>query len=130
MSDNDAICIVGIGCRYPGDNGGVEGFWETITGARSTHSEVPKQRWDPDVYYHPNHERAGSINTRGGYFLKDDVSHFDAPFFSITANEASGMDPQQRLLLELAYETFENGTVSASSITAPSMLTSASTSGC
>lgn len=109
MDNDDAVCIVGLGCRYPGDKGGVEAFWETITKARSTHSEVPKERWDPDVYYHPNHERAGSINTRGGYFL-DDVSRFDAPFFSITANEAGGMDPQQRLLLELAYETFENGT--------------------
>ncbi|PKK41981.1 hypothetical protein CI102_15066, partial [Trichoderma harzianum] len=38
----------------------------------------------------------------------DDVSHFDAPFFSITASEAAAMDPMQRLGLEVAYETFEN----------------------
>lgn len=107
--DDDVICIVGIGCRYPGEDSSANGLWETIVKARSTHSEVPKERWDPDVYYHPNHERFGSMNTRGGYFLKEDVSHFDAPFFSITANEASGMDPQQRLLLELTYETIENG---------------------
>jgi acyl transferase domain-containing protein len=41
--------------------------------------------------------------------LEEDVSLFDAPFFSITAKEASGMDPMQRLLLEVSYETFENG---------------------
>ena len=35
--------------------------------------------------------------------------HFDAPFFSMTANEANGTDPQQRLMLEVAYETLENG---------------------
>lgn len=34
---------------------------------------------------------------------------FDAPFFSMTALEATGTDPQQRLMLEVAYEALENG---------------------
>lgn len=46
-----------------------------------------------------------------GCFLKEDVSLFDAPFFSMTAEEASGMDPMQRIMLEVAYESLENGTV-------------------
>jgi acyl transferase domain-containing protein len=49
------------------------------------------------------------INLCGGHFLKDDIALFDAPFFSITPNEARSMDPQQRLLLEVAYESLENG---------------------
>jgi len=49
------------------------------------------------------------MNIRGGYFLKDDIACFDAPFFSITPNEAKAIDPQQRALLELAYESLENG---------------------
>lgn len=49
------------------------------------------------------------ISTTSGFFL-DDVSYFDAPFFSITAREAAAMDPMQRLGLEVAYESFENGT--------------------
>lgn len=105
----DPICVVGIGCRYPGEDSSIRGFWDTIVNARSTHSEVPHDRWDPAAFYHPNHERAGGITTKGGYFLKDGLSRFDAPFFSITANEAASMDPQQRILLEVAYETFENG---------------------
>ena len=36
---------------------------------------------------------------------------FDAPFFSMTANEANGTDPQQRIMLELAYEALENGII-------------------
>ncbi|KAF3798813.1 Reducing polyketide synthase FUB1 [Colletotrichum gloeosporioides] len=43
-----------------------------------------------------------------GYFLEEDVSVFDAPFFSMTAKEAAGMDPMKRLLLEVSYEGFEN----------------------
>ncbi len=49
------------------------------------------------------------MNLRGGHFLKDDVARFDAPFFSITPNEAKAMDPQQRMMLEVAYEGLENG---------------------
>jgi acyl transferase domain-containing protein len=44
-----------------------------------------------------------------GYFLQQDVSHFDAPFFSTTAKEAAAMDPMKRLLLEVSYESIENG---------------------
>lgn len=44
-----------------------------------------------------------------GYFLQEDISHFDAPFFSTTAKEAAAMDPMKRLLLEVSYESIENG---------------------
>ena len=43
------------------------------------------------------------------HFLKQDVGAFDAPFFSISPNEAMSMDPQHRLLLETTYEALENG---------------------
>jgi acyl transferase domain-containing protein len=109
MIRDDVVCVVGIACRYPGESSGVEGFWDTIVNARSAQVEIPKDRFDPDTYYHPNHDRAGAIITRGGYFLREGISRFDAPFFSITTNEAASMDPQQRMLLEVAYETFENG---------------------
>lgn len=49
------------------------------------------------------------LPTRRGYFVEDDPGAFDAPFFSITAQEAAAMDPQQRRVLETAYHAFENG---------------------
>jgi hypothetical protein len=52
------------------------------------------------------------IATKSGFFLKQDVSKWDAGFFSTTAVEAAGMDPQQRILLEVTYEAFENGWLS------------------
>ena len=41
--------------------------------------------------------------------MKQNVSKWDAGFFSMTASEAAGTDPQQRMLLEVTYEAFENG---------------------
>ena len=46
--------------------------------------------------------------SEGGYFIREDVSKWDAPFFATSAIEARAMDPQQRLLLEVAYESLEN----------------------
>jgi acyl transferase domain-containing protein len=51
------------------------------------------------------------MNIRGGHYLKQDIAAFDAPFFSITPNEAKAMDPQQRMALEVAYEALENGKI-------------------
>ena len=48
------------------------------------------------------------LNFTGAHFLQQDISAFDAPFFSISPEEAKSMDPQQRLLLEVVYEGFEN----------------------
>jgi len=70
---------------------------------------MPANRFNPDDYYHPNPDRPGSITTRDGHFVKEDVGLFDAPFFGITASEADSMDPQHRWLLEVTYEAFENG---------------------
>lgn len=51
-----------------------------------------------------------------GYFLQQDVSLFDAPFFSTTAKEAAAMDPMKRLLLEVSYESIENAGIPMESL--------------
>jgi acyl transferase domain-containing protein len=46
---------------------------------------------------------------KGGHFLKDDLSGFDANFFSLAPTEVGSLDPMQRWLLEEAYKALENG---------------------
>ncbi|KAK3990438.1 Compactin diketide synthase mokB [Cladorrhinum sp. PSN332] len=102
------IAIVGIACRFPGDATNPERLWDMLAKGQNTHGTWPKDRFNINAFYHPNPERYGSFNTRGGNFLKEDVIGFDAPFFSISAKEAHAMDPQQRIALELTFEALEN----------------------
>lgn len=102
------IAIVGMSCRLPGDVSTLEEFWRLMSRARSGWSEIPKDRFSKDAYWHPNPEKKGCFNTSGGYFLNQDLACFDAPFFNITAQEAQSLDPQQRILLECSYEALEN----------------------
>lgn len=56
------------------------------------------------------------MNGKGGYFLKEDIAAFDAPFFSVSTAEANSMDPQQRMLLESVFEATENAGIPIESI--------------
>lgn len=103
------IAIIGMGCRLPGNVSTPEQFWELCSRARSGWSEVPKNRFNQEVFHHPNPGKAGTHNSKGGHFLTEDLGLFDSPFFNITEQEAISLDPQQRHLLEVTYEALENG---------------------
>ncbi|RFU23814.1 hypothetical protein B7463_g12524, partial [Scytalidium lignicola] len=102
------IAVVGMGFRGPGDAVDLEGLWKMIEEKREAFSTVPKDRWNHEAFYHPDSSRSGTTNVKGGHFMQQDLSKFDAPFFSMTRAEAEALDPQQRLLLECAYEALEN----------------------
>ncbi|UNI24086.1 Type I Iterative PKS [Purpureocillium takamizusanense] len=102
------IAVIGLGLRFPGDASSPERLWDVLAEGKSQWSEIPQDRLNIDGYYHPSGDREGSISFRGAHFLKGDVAAFDAPFFSVAAEEAKAVDPQQRILLEVSYEAIEN----------------------
>ncbi|KAJ5893876.1 hypothetical protein N7495_005567 [Penicillium taxi] len=110
------IAIVGMACRLPGQVRNLEDFWELCARGRSGWSEIPSSRFNAAGFYHPDPDRTGCFNPKGGHFLDEDVSLFDALFFNITIKEAHSMDPQQRLLLECTYEALENGGITKQSL--------------
>ncbi|TVY83944.1 Reducing polyketide synthase [Lachnellula suecica] len=103
------IAIIGMGCRCPGDATNPETLWKMVSEARNAWSDVPKEKYNADAFYHPNPSRHGASSIVGGHYLKEDRTLFDAPFFNMTSSEAAVLDPQQRLLLEVCYESLENG---------------------
>ncbi|KAG8157399.1 hypothetical protein KVR01_012783 [Diaporthe batatas] len=105
--EHDAIAIVGLSCRLPGEASNPEKFWELMVNARSAYSETSK-RWNTSGFHDAADDRPNACVAQGGHFLDQDPSAFDATFFHISQQEAAAMDPQQRLMLELSYEAFEN----------------------
>jgi acyl transferase domain-containing protein len=102
------LAIVGLSFRLPQDAVTPEAFWEMIMARRCAMTEFPADRLNIDAHYRPETDRLDSLSMRGAHFLRDDLSLFDAPFFSITAAEAEAMEPPQRLLLETAFHALEN----------------------
>ncbi|KAH8169844.1 KR domain-containing protein [Sarocladium implicatum] len=107
-TERPAVAITGLSCRFPGDGVGPSNFWDSICDGKSAWSEIPRDRFNAEAFWSgDNKKRHGSI-TKSGHFLKDDVSQFDANFFSISRAEANAMDPQHRLMLEVTYEALES----------------------
>jgi acyl transferase domain-containing protein len=126
----EPIAITGLSFKFPQDATSYETFWEMLSQGRNAMTDFPNSRLNLHAFHHPDPNRMDTVSdfdflaactalhtyllqkltVRGGHFLKEDVAFFDAPFFSITANEAESMDPQQRGLLEAAYLALENGT--------------------
>ncbi|TAQ84788.1 hypothetical protein B7494_g6896 [Chlorociboria aeruginascens] len=102
------IAVVGIGCRLPGGATDTTKLWDLLYEGRSAWSDVPEDRFSWKSFYHPSPEADGAHNHRGGHFLKQSMSSFDAGYFGIPALEAQAIDPQQRLLLETTVEALEN----------------------
>ncbi|OXV05636.1 hypothetical protein Egran_06595, partial [Elaphomyces granulatus] len=110
------IAVVGMGCRFPGDATSPNKLWDLLMRKKSARGEIPADRFNIDAFYHPDGDRHGTINLRGGHFLKEDITAFDAPFFSISPTEAISMDPMQRILLEVVYEATENAGIPMSTL--------------
>ncbi|WP_433733983.1 SDR family NAD(P)-dependent oxidoreductase [Nocardia sp. CA-129566] len=109
---DDAIAIVGMGCRLPGGVHGPADLWRLVTDETDAVTEVPFGRWDVEAYFDPDPDAEGKTYTRWGGFI-DGVEDFDAGFFDISAGEARMLDPQQRLLLETSWEALEHAGIPA-----------------
>ncbi|HEY7147220.1 MAG TPA: acyltransferase domain-containing protein [Streptosporangiaceae bacterium] len=103
----EPVAIIGIGCRFPGDAGSPEEFWELLRQGRNTTTEVPADRWDWYRDLGPDYVAALRRAITYGSFLSG-IEDFDAEFFGVTPREAELMDPMQRILLEVAWEALEH----------------------
>lgn len=113
-SDGAAVAIIGMAFEFPQGATSEESFWEMICAGRSASTDFPPDRLSINAFHEARDEHAstGMFTARGGHFLEENLSAFDAPFFSITPNEAACMDPQHRRMLETAYHALEDGELS------------------
>ncbi|KAF2180125.1 hypothetical protein K469DRAFT_640404, partial [Zopfia rhizophila CBS 207.26] len=97
-----------MGCRLPGSITNPSELWDLLSNKRTGRRDFSPSRINLNGFYHPDHQKPGSINTQGGYLLDEDPRLFDHIFFGMNPPEVMTMDPMQRKLLEVAYEALES----------------------
>lgn len=100
------IAIVGMALRLPGGLKSPEALWEFLINKHDARARIPKDRYNVDAFY--GNSKPGEVASQYGYFIDDNLEHFDAGFFSMSRTEVAELDPQQRLLLEVVYECMES----------------------
>ena len=58
------IAIVGMSCRFPGDATGPERLWKLCAESRSAWAQVQSERFNQEVFYHPQAEKLGTVSTQ------------------------------------------------------------------
>lgn len=69
-SNHKAIAIVGVGAIMP-DAIDLNAFWNNIKNGRYSISDVPKGRWDPDLYYDPDPKAPDKTYSRIGGWVRE-----------------------------------------------------------
>lgn len=110
-NDGDSIAICGFSIKFPQDATSPEAFWKMIMEKRCAMTEFPSDRMKKKNDKRP---------IRGAHFIQDDISIFDASFFSISPAEAAAIDPMQRWLLETAYRALENAGITMEEVSGSS----------
>ncbi len=101
----EKIAIIGIGIIAP-ESPNKESFWENVKKARNCISEVPKNRWDPDIYWSPDRKAKDKTYTKIGGFIKD--FEFNPIKYKIPPTSAQQISRLQKLTLEAARMALED----------------------
>ncbi len=95
------IAVVGLGAIMP-DAPDADTFWANITGGRYSISDVPPERWDPTLYYSPDHDEPDKTYSKVGGWVRDfpwDPIRWKLP---IPPKVADQMDDGQRWAIAAA----------------------------
>ncbi|KUJ12798.1 putative polyketide synthase [Mollisia scopiformis] len=112
----EAIAVIGMACRLPGDCNSPNELWDFLDQGRIAKNEAPETRFNLNNH-HDGSKKPKTMRSPGGMFLENvDPQDFDAQFFGIRRDDAIAMDPNQRQLLEVVYECLENAGISLKSL--------------
>jgi acyl transferase domain-containing protein/NAD(P)H-dependent flavin oxidoreductase YrpB (nitropropane dioxygenase family)/NAD(P)-dependent dehydrogenase (short-subunit alcohol dehydrogenase family) len=99
------IAIVGMECIFP-DAKNLDEYWRNIILGKDSITEVPDERWNKELYYHPDSNEADVSHSKwGGFIPKID---FDPLEFGIPPQSLAAIEPTQLLTLLVAKRAMEN----------------------
>ncbi|KAK8249133.1 polyketide synthase module [Phyllosticta capitalensis] len=103
--EQSKIAIIGFSGRFPEAECN-QAFWDLLMAGLDVHKEIPKDRFDPKLYFDPTGKNKNTSGVMNGCFIPH-PGWFDARFFNMSPREASQADPAQRLAIMTAYEAIE-----------------------
>jgi hypothetical protein len=56
------VAIIGFSFRFPQEACNEESFWEMLVQKRSAMTEIPKDRWNVDAFYHPDKNQKETVS--------------------------------------------------------------------
>ncbi|MFA9194936.1 SDR family NAD(P)-dependent oxidoreductase [Flavobacterium sp. FBOR7N2.3] len=99
------IAIVGMECIFP-EAKNLEEYWKNIIIGKDSVTEVPDERWNKEIYYHPDSNESDVSHSKwGGFIPKID---FDPLEFGIPPQSLAAIEPTQLLTLLVAKRAMEN----------------------
>ncbi len=93
------IAIIGMETLLPKANS-KDAFWENVLNAVYALTEIPRERWDYNLFFDPDRTARDKIYSKWGGFLGD--VPFDPMEFGMPPNSLKSIDPMQLLALKVA----------------------------
>jgi acyl transferase domain-containing protein/NAD(P)-dependent dehydrogenase (short-subunit alcohol dehydrogenase family) len=102
-----AIAIVGVGAVLP-DAPNVAAFWENVKNGRYSISEVPRERWDPALYYDPDPSAPDKTYSKIGGWVREFPWEPVKWRVAIPPRVVDAMDDGQKWAVACTREALEN----------------------
>ncbi|HEX4142344.1 MAG TPA: SDR family NAD(P)-dependent oxidoreductase [Pirellulales bacterium] len=95
------LAIIGMGCRLPGaDN--LDQYWELVSQGRSSIAEVPPNRLDQELYYHPDKGVRGKTYSKLAALLSN--RGVDLTRYPIAEELRRSVDPMHLIMTAVAAD--------------------------
>ncbi|MFB6813923.1 SDR family NAD(P)-dependent oxidoreductase [Streptomyces sp. NPDC056347] len=95
------IAVIGMAGMFPGA-ADLSEFWANVLSGKDCVTEVPAERWDPELYYAPDGDGERTPSRWGGFLPE---IPFDPLVYGIPPASLASIEPVQLLALEAARRT-------------------------
>jgi malonyl CoA-acyl carrier protein transacylase len=101
----EPIALVGMGGCFP-DAENIPTFWKNICAGHVAIKEVPRERWNPELYYHAERGQKDKTYSKIGAFIES--IPFERKLFRIPPRTLEVIDPIQKLALTAVHQAFSD----------------------
>jgi len=100
------VAVIGMACTFPKARD-VPTFWQNIVNKVDAVEEVPRKRWDPDIFYDPDPQAEGRVYCKKGGYL-DSSFAFNPLRYGTMPKAIESAEPDQFLVLRCAHEAMDD----------------------